>query len=173
MDPTDDSPQKELGPYEDAKEESEVHDFSSRIKLGLQNSLQCLATAMCFASSGKCPMEVNPCISISKLGIIGLPLSERDASLILSASHQAPYGKGSETIVNTAVRQTWELNADQFELRNPQWNMALKEIIDRVAADLDVPNGATGIKAIPYKMLLYEKGSMFKEHRELVSPKLL
>ncbi|KAK5214727.1 hypothetical protein LTS03_011672, partial [Exophiala xenobiotica] len=144
---------------------SEVHSVSSDIKLGLEECLQCLTTAACFASSG--PMrQVNPCISISGLGTVGLPLSERDAELILDVSHQAPYGRGSETVVDTAVRQTWELNTDQFELRNPEWNTALEEVVDRVAADLDVPGGAGGIKAIPYKMLLYEKGSVLEEHRD-------
>ncbi|KAK5262783.1 hypothetical protein LTR96_011732, partial [Exophiala xenobiotica] len=144
---------------------SEVHSVSSDIKLGLEECLHCLTTAACFASSG--PMrQVNPCISISGLGTVGLPLSERDAELILGVSHQAPYGRGSETVVDTAVRQTWELNTDQFELRNPEWNTALEEVVDRVAADLDVPGGAAGIKAKPYKMLLYEKGSMFREHRD-------
>jgi len=150
------------------EEESDVHCLSSDIKRGLRNSLECLAPAMCFASSGLCPIEVNACISISGLGEIGLPLSGRDAKLILSVSHQAPYGRGSDTIVDTGVRQTWELNADQFELRNPQWNTMLEEVIRRVAAELAVPGGASGIRAMPYKMLLYETGSMFKEHREFV-----
>src|SRR6202041_265807 len=51
---------------------------------------------------------------------IGLPLSAEVAKKI-QAGHASPYRKGSETLVDESVRQSWELNADQFFLRNPAW----------------------------------------------------
>jgi hypothetical protein len=140
----------------------------SDIKSRLENSLTYLPRTMSFASSGSCPIEVNPAISISGLGGIGLPLSERDAKLVSNACHPAPYGKGSDTVVDPAVRKTRELGAEQFELRNPEWNKALGAVVCKVATELDVPSGAAGVKAVLYKMLLYGKGAMFKEHREYV-----
>ena len=140
----------------------------SDIKSRLENSLSYLPRTMSFASSGSCPIEVNPAISISGLGGIGLPLSERDAELVSNACHQAPYGKGSDTVVDPAIRKTRELGAEQFELRNPEWNKALEAVVCKVATELDVPSGAAGVKAVLYKMLLYGKGAMFKEHREYV-----
>jgi hypothetical protein len=134
----------------------------------LASSLSCLPRAMSFASSGSCPVEVNPAIFISGLGGIGLPLSERDAKLISYASHPAPFGKGEATVVDPAVRKTRELNAEQFELRNPLWGKVLEAVVCEVATELDVPGGAAGIRAVLYKMLLYGEGSMFKEHREYV-----
>lgn len=83
----------------------------------------------------------------------------------MSVSHQTPYGKGSKTIVEAAVIWPWELNANQFELRNLLWNTVLGKVIERVTADLDALGG---IKATPYKMILYEKESMFKEYPVLV-----
>lgn len=41
---------------------------------------------------------------------IGLPLSKVDAQKIIDASHQAPFGRGTETLVDKAVRNTWELS---------------------------------------------------------------
>jgi hypothetical protein len=140
----------------------------SNIKSRLENSLSYLPRAMSFASSGSCPIEMNPAISISELGGIGLPLSERDANLLSNASHPAPYGKGNDTVVDPSVRKTRELDAEQFELRNPEWDKALEVIVCKVATELDVPGGAAGVKAVLYKMLLYGKGAMFKEHREYV-----
>src|SRR5215469_15473173 len=64
--------------------------LSLDIKSRLQNSLSYLQRTMSFASSGLCPIEVNPAISILGLGGIGLPLSERDAKLVSSACHPAP-----------------------------------------------------------------------------------
>jgi hypothetical protein len=91
------------------------------IKSQLCNSLEQVSSAMSFASSGPFPTTENPGIWIADVGIIGLPLSERDADLISKVTHPAPYGKGPDTIVDLTFRNTQELNADEFELRNPNW----------------------------------------------------
>ena len=74
-----------------------------------------------FAKSGRLPNAVNPGLDIHGLGMIGLPLSEREAVELSKVCYQAPFGKGSETIVDTTVRNTLELDEDQFELQNPEW----------------------------------------------------
>jgi hypothetical protein len=142
------------------------YPLSSDIKLRLRNSLSYLPSAVSFASGGFCPIEVNPTISVAGLGGIGLPLSERDAQLVSNVSHQAPYRKGSDTVVDPAVRETKELNADQFELKHPEWQKALEAVVGRAATELGVPGEAAGVKAVLYKLLLYGKGAKFKEHRE-------
>ena len=78
--------------------------------------------------------------------------------------------KGTDTVVDPAVRKTRELNAEQFELKTPKWEKALEAVVCKVAKELNVPGGAAGVKAVLYKMLLYGKGAMFKEHREYVWP---
>lgn len=72
-----------------------------------------------FATSSALPPAVNPDLYIHGLGSIGLPLSDQDALEIRKVCHCAPFGQGSETIFDTGVRNTWELNTDEFELRNP------------------------------------------------------
>ena len=138
------------------------------IRSRLASSLSCVPRAMRFASSGSCPIEVNPAIFIPGLGGIGLPLSERNAKLVSYASHPAPFGEGEATVVDPTVRKTIELNAEQFELRNPKWGKAIKAIVCRVATELEVPGGVASIKAVLHKMLLYGEGTTLKEHREYV-----
>jgi len=128
---------------------------------------------MSFASSGSCPIAENPGIWIRGIGGIGLPLSERDAELISKVTHPAPYGKGPDTIVDPTFRKTQELNADEFELRNPEWNTALESVVRRAAIELGVPGEPSGVKAVLYKILLYGEGAMFKEHRESVSHRII
>jgi hypothetical protein len=154
--------------YDNSEGEGSDVDYplSSDIKVRLGNSLSYLPAAVSFASTGLCPIEVNPAISVAGLGGIGLPLSERDAQLVSSVSYQALYGKGSDTIIDPAVRETKELNADQFELKNPEWLKALEAVVGRAATELGVSGQAAGVKAVLYKLLLYGKGAMFKEHRE-------
>lgn len=48
---------------------------------------------------------VNPTIEVDSLGRIGLPLPTRDAEDIANLIHQAPFGKGSQTLVDLEVRK--------------------------------------------------------------------
>lgn len=108
----------------------------------------------------------NPGISLKHGGTIGLPLSDRDAEALVAASHQAPFGMGQQTIVDTTVRQTWELSAADFELKNPAWQGFLDKLICKVATGLGVNTTGQGVSAQLYKMLLYDEGAMFKPHQE-------
>ena len=119
-----------------------------------------------FATSGSLPNANNPDLFVKGIGKVGLPLSERDAADISRASHEAPFGKGSETFVDPTVRKTWELNPNQFELRNPAWPATLHEVVGKVAQELGVVDGASSIRAEMHKLLLYEPGAFFDKHRE-------
>ncbi|KAL7628616.1 hypothetical protein AAE478_000131 [Parahypoxylon ruwenzoriense] len=105
----------------------------------------------------------DPQIFVQDIGRINIPLSETQAKQIAAKSHQAPYGKGSETIVDTSVRNTWELNPDQFEIKAPIWKSCLDNILSNVSRELDT---TSDISAELYKMLLYEEGAMFKAHTD-------
>lgn len=67
-----------------------------------------------FAYSGNVPAVPNPGLFIKDVGQVGLPMSPRDAVAIIDVCHRSPFGKGTETLVDTSVRKCWELNADQF-----------------------------------------------------------
>lgn len=121
-----------------------------------------------FAHKGDLPSAPNPGLFVRGLGIVGLPLSEREAVELKKACHQAPFGKGSETIVDTNVRNTWELNADQLELQNKAWQTTLDHILEQVVKGLGVAGGSGGIKAELYKLLLYDEGAFFDSHTEYI-----
>lgn len=104
---------------------------------------------------------------VTGVGDITLPLQEPKARQLIERARQAPYGKGTETIVDTSVRNTWELDATQFEFRHPGWPGFLKHICSVAAKGLGIN---TDIHAEIYKMLIYEKGAMFKAHTEYVLP---
>ena len=71
-----------------------------------------------FAASGALFYAANPGLLIEGIGKIGLPLSDRGAEGICRICHEAPSGKGSETLVDLTGRKSWELNLNQFNLRN-------------------------------------------------------
>lgn len=115
-----------------------------------------------FASGGMCSMSL-PALSLNNLpeNILGLPLDESQARSIIASSTRAPFGKGEETIVDTSVRCTWQLNPAQFSINNPQWRVQLQELVNHVAVELGC-NTKMKITYELYKLLLYEPGSFFK-----------
>lgn len=119
-----------------------------------------------FATSGPMTTASNPGLFVEGIGKVGLPLSDRDAADLSRISHEAPFGKGSETFVDLNVRKTWELNPHQFKLRNPAWPSTLQNVVAKVAQDLGVVDGASSVRAELHKMLLYEPGAFFEKHRE-------
>ena len=119
-----------------------------------------------FATYGTLPLSANPGLYVHGLGIVGLPLSERLATELAGVCHQAPFGKGSKTIVDTTVRKTWELDSSQFELRNPAWQACVKDVLQSVGKDLGIVGGMSSMSAQLYKMLLSERGAFFERHKE-------
>jgi hypothetical protein len=107
--------------------------------------------------------DLNPGLHVDGVGNIDLPLTESDAQKLISKAQQAPYGKGSETLVDTTVRNTWQLDASQFKFTDPSWEEFMNGLCKTVAEKLGV---GTDIRAEVYKMLIYEKGAMFKAHTE-------
>ena len=69
-----------------------------------------------------------PCLSIEGLGPVGLPLSETDAKRVIGFASQAPFGQGSETVVNKEVRDTWEIDAARVKFENPVWYSYVQDL---------------------------------------------
>ncbi|KAK2047855.1 2OG-Fe(II) oxygenase superfamily protein [Colletotrichum somersetense] len=107
--------------------------------------------------------RVDPDLFVHDVGPIVLPLQEPQIRQVIDKAIQAPFGKGSQTIVDTVVRNTWELDPKHFELRGPRWGTDLQRICAIVAADMGIRSPAG---AELYKLLVYEKGAMFMAHTD-------
>ncbi|KAF6809483.1 2og-fe oxygenase superfamily protein, partial [Colletotrichum sojae] len=107
-------------------------------------------------------VRLEPGLSVRDVGPITFPLGEAQARSLIAAARQAPYGRGSETIVDTSVRNTWELDPSQFD-PSPNWPDIINRMSSKLAQDMgiDVP-----VVADLYKLLIYEKGAMFKAHTD-------
>ena len=55
----------------------------------------------------------NPSMRVTGLGTIGLPLDANAAERLKSHCQPAPFGKGTQTVVDRTVRDTWEVDASQ------------------------------------------------------------
>ncbi|PGH11888.1 hypothetical protein AJ80_06953 [Polytolypa hystricis UAMH7299] len=140
-----------------------------RVKKTIQQALDGIEADGDFACFREVDGALNPGLHVSGLGPIGLPLSSREAKALIDICHRSPFGKGSETLVDTSVRKCWELDAKQFDLKHPGWEDELWKITADVADKLGVLSPAENIRAERYKLLIYEEGAFFLPHED--SPK--
>ncbi|KAF5606868.1 2OG-Fe(II) oxygenase superfamily [Fusarium subglutinans] len=124
-------------------------DFS----IDLLNLLEAINSEGSFAFNAKLDIPSSFDISVNDVGAISLPLGEAQARQIIKQARQAPYGKGSETIVDTAVRNTWELDPTQFTINWLRWPALLQQVCQMVTEKMGIN---TPIRAELYKMLLYD-----------------
>ncbi|MCB0047245.1 MAG: hypothetical protein KDD92_17600 [Caldilineaceae bacterium] len=116
-----------------------------------------------FSVGGTLP-PILPGLKVRGAGNIALPLPEEQARVLIALSQQAPFSRGEETIVDTDVRKSWQISAEDFELTNPQWEEALQESVNQIEKQM----GLSGceIEFEQYKLLVYAEGSFFTAHRD-------
>ena len=60
-----------------------------------------------------------PGLHVDGVGDINLPLSASQAKAISRKCEQAPFGRREATIIDTSVRNAWQMDPSKFTLRNP------------------------------------------------------
>jgi hypothetical protein len=88
-----------------------------------------------FCAQGSVP-TVLPGLDVENVGPIGLPLTATQAEQVKAQGEQAPYGKGTETFVDTSVRKVWRLAPGRFALKNPDWDKLVKILVGKVREEL-------------------------------------
>ncbi|KAI1367681.1 hypothetical protein F5Y08DRAFT_297962 [Xylaria arbuscula] len=127
----------------------------------LKATIDAIETCGDFAVKKQYSQYANPGIQIGE-HLIALPLDPAQVPLIRDASRQAPFGRGEKTLVDVSVRNTWELDASKFKLANPAWSEFMSNVLQDVSQSLGTSNVTTEL----YKLLLYEKDSFFKPHKD-------
>jgi hypothetical protein len=140
-----------------SQHDSEFQDNLHQVLKGIQTS----GSVAAFQALSSIPIS----ISVDGVGDIAMPLNQTQAQQLIAKARQAPYGKGSQTLVDTSVRNTWELDPEQFTLTSPAWYGYFRQLCAKVALQMGIE--AT-VRADLYKMLIYEEGAMFKAHTESV-----
>ena len=104
-----------------------------------------------------------PRLEVAGVGPIALPLLPVQAQQLLAVAEPAPYGRGEATLVDTAVRRTWQIGPERVQIGGRHWEQTLVDIVARATAGL----GVTGpVVADLYKLLVYDPGSFFVSHRD-------
>jgi predicted 2-oxoglutarate/Fe(II)-dependent dioxygenase YbiX len=128
----------------------------------LADVLRTVQTQGEFCAAGSCPMHL-PLIEVDGVGPIALPLLPTQAAQLIATAECAPYGRGGETLVDTAVRRTWQIGADRVRIAGKHWPEMLAGVVERAANGL---GAGAGVVPELYKLLVYDEGSFFVSHRD-------
>ena len=105
-----------------------------------------------------------PRMTVSPVGMIAFPILDSQVRALIEAADRAPYGRGPETIVDTSVRDCWQISANSVRFTGTRWKTTLKTILKRVADGLGLPEDRVDVRL--YKLLIYEAGGFFSSHRD-------
>ena len=105
-----------------------------------------------------------PRLEVRPAGRISFPIPKTQIRALLAQAERAPYGKGPETRVDTAVRDTWQIAPARVRLRGKAWDAVFGQVLDAVTERLGCPEN--GLTAELYKLLVYEPGGFFAPHRD-------
>ncbi|KAG9036120.1 hypothetical protein FS837_001739 [Tulasnella sp. UAMH 9824] len=164
---SEDGQQSDDSESDDEGDDVRIEDPCQDIRTGLENVLNSdLKFEGSFYFNKTYTDAPNPVLRLNPMGRVGLPLSPREAKHIAANSKQAPFGMGERTLIDTNVRDTWEMDATDVSFDNPAWKAFLDRVVQEVCARLGVNIAASRPRCELYKLLLYEKGSHFLPHQD-------
>ena len=105
-----------------------------------------------------------PKIEVTEVGVLSFPIPETQIRELIRQADRAPYGRGEETIVDTAVRKVWQVPADRVSLGGKSWEKSFRQILATAATALGCEDST--VTAELYKLLIYDQGAFFKAHRD-------
>ena len=104
-----------------------------------------------------------PTIDVDGVGRIAFPILPVQTERLVEIAEAAPYGRGEETVVDRAVRRTWQIDSAKVRIGGRRWEKALAGLVADIARGLGV---SEPVAADFYKLLVYDTGSFFVGHRD-------
>lgn len=118
-----------------------------------------------FAAGGEITTGI-PSVIVEGVERIAYPLCAPQFAVLLNFASQAPFGKGTETVVDTTVRKVWQIESNLVTI-NPHWmSNSLPKIVAECCAKLGIDAAKMKVQAHLYKLLIYEEGGHFKKHKD-------
>ncbi len=105
-----------------------------------------------------------PRLDVEGVGMLAFPVPEAQILDLIDVAERAPYGKGPDTVVDTSVRDCWQIGPERISLAGGAWPDTFAEVLDQAALGLGCP--VDQIDAQFYKLLVYGRGGFFSTHRD-------
>lgn len=105
-----------------------------------------------------------PVLEVDGVGSLSFPVPDVQVRALIEVAQRAPYGKGTETLVDTSVRDCWQIDAERVRLGGRAWPETFSGILGAAADGLGCP--VERLDAQLYKLLVYPSGGFFSSHRD-------
>ena len=105
-----------------------------------------------------------PRLEVEGVGVLSFPVPLAQVRALLAVAERAPYGKGQDTLVDTSVRDCWQIDAVRIRLAGGAWPDTFAGIVSAAAQGLGC--APERLEARLYKLLIYEQGGFFASHRD-------
>lgn len=132
-------------------------------KKELQRDLESVQTVGKFALQKIHKQFVNPGLEVDGC-LIPLPLVPSFADRIKGVARPVRFARDGDNVVEYSADLIWELDHGQFRTVNPSWPAFLESIKQDVAHGLGLTLSDFDVE--PDKLLLYEKGSFIRRHKD-------
>ena len=119
-----------------------------------------------YVCSGRLSLPLLPDISVDGVGRLSFPVSASQCRELITVASRAPFGRGTQTLVDTAVRNTWQVEAAAVHVDSGFQHALVTQTLPAVCAALGLGQRAAQVRAVLYKLLLYEAGGFFSAHRD-------
>ena len=103
---------------------------------------------------------------VEGVGAVSLPVPPSTAEQLCRLATKAPYGLGTETLMDTEVRDTWEIGGAKVSVAPGLWDdgpLALP--LRQLKASLGL-SGDAQLRPILDKLLVYGPGQFFRPHQD-------
>lgn len=104
-------------------------------------------------------------LDVRGVGRLEFPVSAAQAKKLCRIARPALFGRGTGTLLDRRVRDTWEVPKSRVRIDQRQWNKVLVPVLDSLRSDLGLPAGCR-LKASFHSMLVYAPGQFFKPHQD-------
>ncbi|WP_437745403.1 2OG-Fe(II) oxygenase [Sorangium sp. So ce1504] len=104
-------------------------------------------------------------IEVEGVGPIRFPISAATARKLCSVARPAPFGRRDKTLLDTSVRDSWEIGRRQLKIDTQRWRRTLAPKLALVRQRLGLPEGGE-LHAELDKMLVYGPGQFFAPHQD-------
>jgi len=105
-----------------------------------------------------------PQIEVDGVGQLSFPVTEQQIDLLIHSAERAPFGKGTETVIDTSVRDCWQIDGSLIHITGKAWSESFNKIMKEVSEGLGLDDDQ--LHAEIYKLLVYQKGGFFSAHRD-------
>jgi hypothetical protein len=105
-----------------------------------------------------------PRADIDGVGVLSFPVPASQIEAVIKRAYRAPYGRGEHTIVDTSIRNAWQLDSADVRIGGKAWEKTFNQIMSTVIAGLGC--SGTKVSAKLHKLLVYETGGL--SHHDVV-----